>query len=456
GEIGFHDSRTLLISGTKSVTGLDIADFSSTVVNLSDIIPDGDYIVNMAVDSRYGFCVIYRDGDTDNLVIYDLLGNLIDTVTLSSVESDDISADPDSAVPFDIAGRPIIEYCRGGNILVATDKTAYFYNTGEKSCLYGGNPVAHGETSGIQLSLYSLVPQIDSMGKVHSDMYMVVQRSADNADCIVFDKRVLGCTLHPKEIYYSDNGPVLRCRRTGMKMNLDFRNEKIDTIGYSITDDMLMEKLYVSADRGYRIYGYAPENHSGITAYNFALKQLSTGKTCYIGCAGLINGSYSGEAGFLPDGRVYVLGDNDYCIYSTDINDHQPQFVLSDHIDLGENVNTDLEDRILVAAMSDQNGMITAVYYDIKNEEENNFIDDKGLRLKSCYKVAIFDASGRLLRYYNTPLNAVAGYNPVNIYQIGNSLTITVTYQGTGTVISKGVLNYSNNMFTATVMDNPV
>lgn len=436
----------LTVIGADRVFHLSAENSDLLMPNISREIWNSGCITDAAYDKDLGFGVVFRKDSCDYLAVYNTDG---EQVNFTKIGENAVAMPSSDTLPFDIENKPTAEFLQG-NLIISTADTAYCYMTAENMLLCGEKRLVKAENNGEEFALYRLSPHASSKGKLHKTMYMAVKNIGDDVGCVVFDGNMLGMSLGDVEFDTSNAVPVLKCARTGVELDLDFVIGEVSGARYKIPREILGDKLYTSKNKAYSLYTFAPEKHGEVLTYNFALKENSTGKTGYLGCGGLINGAYPGEAGFLSDGMVYVLGNNDYRIYSVDVDNTAALFSLSDCMVLGEDIDKEGTDRVLAAVLPKEDCII-AVYYDTVYETgEDIFLDENRDRLKAVYKAAVLDKNGNVSAEYDTGLNALYGYCPVTIYKSKNKLYLYVTYKDTGAVLAKGTLNLANGSFVLT------
>jgi len=448
GDIRIYGEEAVITNLTR-LTGINTKDASAphTVIDLSGVMGAEGYILSAAAQQD-SFAFLYHTPQEDGLAVFSSKGIMQAKTVLSTDGCHLLKSAESGGLPFDKNFTPGIVFTSGGDILATGQKSAWYYNTAEGILLSATQPLAHVEKGGTEYGLYCLTAQGEYTGTTDSRLYLFVKTvGGQYAKSFFFEGRhLLGSHQNRMDMEIHSGTPQLKVPAIGLEMDVDFSTGKVSP-RYRISEDMLGERLYLSADRQYELY---PMSSEGIT--HIALKEISTGKIRFISNLGRINSACDGETGFMSDGSVYILGDNDFCIYSTDMEALAPVWSLADYMPLGENLNTDKDSRILVSARRNEDGSVYAVYYDTLYYENpaDGFAQGSRTLLKATYTIAHLDKDGNILAEYDTAMNALAGHCPVNIYLRSGKLNLTVTQANTDTVLTKGSLNIKDGTFTVT------
>ena len=429
-----------MVTNLTRLMSLSLEDISvpDTVIDLSGTIGDGGYILSTAAQNgKYAF--LYHTPREDGFACFDSNGVMTEKVMLSTDGCHLIKEAQSDTLPLDSEFTPSVRFMDGDDLLATGQKSAWYYNTSEDILLSSTSPLAYVEKDGAEYGLYCLAATDSYTGMTDERIFLAVKTEKGiYQGGVFFDGRnILGSLNGRMNLELHSGKPQLTVPATGLEMDIDFSAEKVEP-RYKISTDMLGEKMYVSKDKKYELY---PMISDDIT--HIALKEVSTGKIRFISELGTVNhGAYSGETGFLPDGRVYVLGNDDCCIYTTDMEATVPQYRLSDYIQMGDNINTNLDSRVLVAALPYSETSVVALYYDDVHCEnsDDRYYDRETGRLNAVYKAALIDIQGNVT-VYNTEIQAVEGYSPVTIHLRGNKLNIVVSAENTLHVLTKGTLD---------------
>ncbi len=448
GDIRTDGKGTALITGIKNAYILkpDRSGLNITDIALPQEINGTDGIVLKGAVGPGGCGIVYHTEGKDYLWLADSRGVERKVVRLPLGTSALVDMWTDKVIPFDVSHRPTISFT-GGNTLVTGINTAYYYNETTGTLLYG-DPVVQLVNEETTLGFYKM--QADRQGKERhkGDFYMAVKTQDETTESVFIAPDLLGDSKQRKNIVVSDYGYTLVSKETGFEADLNFAKGSIAALRYSIPAEKLEEKMYISTDKQKALYSYAPEEWQGIKTYNIALADRTRTQTAYIACAGLINNAYPGETGFLSPDKIYVLGCDDYRIYSTDTENPHKIFALSDKFPMVDDIDGQLADRVPVAVYhNEKTGEITALYYDT-HRESPRYIAEGDIRLTDTYNLAFFDSEGNLTQTTDTGINALTGHNPVNITVKGNKITITATHRDTDTVLVKAVYDKSKDKTT--------
>ncbi len=441
------DKNTALVVATNTVQKLDIANLPTPQnIALPDI--EGEKITVMAAETDGDTAVLYKNGEKDYLQLTDPEGKTKSLIALSDSGSLTLPS-ADSVMPFDTEKLPAVKV-RGTNTYIAGENTAYFYNYTD-DILLTGHSVSKSRKETDRVGLYIMDTGSAKGNKKTRDYLMAVKDTNNNREFMLIDNRLFGGSTNPKEISLSAKGnTTVKCPAVGVELDLDFAGGKVEAIRQKIPGDALGRRLYICRNMDHGIYDFAPETVEGIATYNIALKEEDTGKIGYLGCAGLINGSYPGETGFLANGDIYILGNDNLKIFTVNVEDTTPVLSLADKFPLGENIDENLTDRILVSAVrNEKTGEIAVVYYDlIKEKGDENHPDGDTSRLKSTYRLAFFDKDGNLQNSFDTGVNAYSGHHPVTLVWKNNKVNLYITYKDTSDVVAKGSFDTATSVFT--------
>ncbi len=442
-----QDKTTALVIGADKVHKLNTDDVTQSH-RISIPLADGEKITVMAAKSRGDTALIYKKGEKDYLQLTDKEGNtkvlmaLAETGTLTQPSADGI-------MPFDTDNLPVIDI-NGTNTFVAGSGTAYFYNSTDDMLLTGHSVSKSDKESG-SAALYVMDKNpVGGGGKIR-DYLLAVNNARDDSRFMLINNRLFGDSTNPKEISLSSTGrATVKCPAVGVELDLDFAGGKVSALRQKIPREALDSRLYICRNMDHGIYDFAPETVEGITTYNIALKEEDTGKIGYLGSAGLINNAYPGETGFLANGDIYLLGNDNLKIFTVNVDDTTPVLSLADKFPLGENIDENLTDRIIVSAVrNEKTGEIAVAYYDFIREKGNeNHLDGDIIRLKATYRLAFFDKDGNLQNSYDTGVNAYTGYHPVTLVWKNNKVNMYITYKGTADVMTKGSFDTATELFT--------
>ncbi len=445
GDIRRGANGTALVTGLKNAWLVNPERDDPQVVNMAlpQTINGSDGIVLKGAVNSGGCSIVFHSDGKDYLWLGDKTGAERKTVQLPVGTGSLINIQQDSIIPFDREYRPVISFT-GGNTLITGKNTAYYYNETAGTLLYG-DPIVQLSTEEANIGFYKMQAEGEGKERHKGDFYIAVRTQQDKAESVFIAPSLLGDSRHEKNILVSDYGYTLVSQELGLEMDLNFAKGSVAALRYTIPREKLEEKMYISIDKSKALYSYAPEEWQGIQTYNIALSQEAQRQTVYVGCAGLINDAYPGETGFLSTEEIYVLGCDDYKIYSTSPNSVTKIFALSDKFPLGEDIDAEFTDRVLTAVVrNEKTKEITAVYYDT-HKENPQYISAGDIRLESTYQLAFFDSEGNLIKTADTGINAFTGYNPVNINRNGNKVTISVTESDTDVVLTKAEYNIAKD-----------
>ena len=169
------------------------------------------------------------------------------------------------------------------------------------------------------------------------------------------------------------------------------------------------------------------------------------------------------QAGFLPDGNIYVFTCEDYKVFDTDMDNPVPVYSLSDIYHTGENRDNGVFYRCLVNFRRDlYTGDILFVYFDLPYADEDGYYlnsENDKWQLDATYRVALLDTDGYIAYNYNTGVPVLTFGKKVDTAVIsmptGNTLRLrsSMTHKN-GQEYFEGILNLENGKyFPLTIFD---
>ncbi|MBQ8604437.1 MAG: hypothetical protein IJ410_06315 [Oscillospiraceae bacterium] len=406
---------------------------------------DGGYIVD-SIQTGDNMAFLYYTENDEGIAVFDSNSQLVSRTSFVKTGDSSNLADVhgDVFVPARLQSDAHI-YDVGGILYAKGDNRSHMfdYNRGRLYTL-SGTPWQTVETED---TIYT-IHRFENYTGGKSAIYMAMaEKGGQITDMQTFSMPVSPVNLAVTSVVNGNGQPVLEFADIGMMITIDFAGDRAYT-QFTITDEMLTEKLYTSPDKAYELYSYAHYD-STVPAYHIALKETATGAIRYIGEIGMINGYYEGETGFVDD-SIYLLTGENLRIFDTDMSSTTHTFALADYFRLG-NIGDGYDTRHLVSSTSTENGGVAVVYYEdnLMAADEDRFADMQSkTTLKSVYKVAVFDFEGNMTASYDTGMNVICGWCPVHSYIKGGEINISVEYKDTDHIFTKGTLNLTDGAFT--------
>ncbi len=214
------------------------------------------------------------------------------------------------------------------------------------------------------------------------------------------------------------------------------------------------EHIAVSKDGAYTVDVYGHWGGGDIVYRQFILRENATGKTKYLGTTG---GMYSGvwDAGFMSNGDIYLLRNDDFLLYDRDMENTAPIFRLGQNFSFGDNVDERIRERTLLAARRDP---VAYTYLGLYIEHLHEYAatgymlnpdENVQLQMKATYKVGMFDTNGHLIREYDTGVHAVRhmGLANVDMY-LTDGDQLHIISKSRGDIYTQGVLNLTTGVYT--------
>ena len=438
---------SIIVTNMSQPIRFSLADMDMKWEKYDTSFADGGYIID-SVQTGENMAFLYYTENDEGIAVFDADSQLVSRTSFVKTKGSSNLADVSSGFVPAVLQNTAHIHETGGALYTEGTSHSYIFDYSRNALYTSGR--SPWKTYTRDDRLWTVLRFENSTGGSIPFIYMAVEeRNGQTTERQTFTSPV---SLANADITMAANGngqPVLNCAQTGMTITVDFTNDTAYT-QFSITEDMLAEKLYTSKDKAYELYSYALSEKSAVPAYHIALKETATGAIRYIGEIGMINGYYEGETGFMNDNTIYLLTGEDYREFTTDMTAGSHTFALADYFPLG--VITDSYDtRHLVSATATGGDSLAVVYYEdnLMAADEDRFADlQSKTTLKSVYKVALFDTEGNMTATYDTGINVICGWCPVHSYIKGDDISITVTYKNTDHIFTKGTLNLTDGAFT--------
>lgn len=458
--IDVTDSFITLVNG-QQVTVLDIYSLEKQPVEFDlSLLGEGRIVPSCTRgDGRYAFA--YYTENEKGIAFYDLDGGYINRVVVNG---------PDSASGLIISNRPsdtsrynvsVISFVDTGLIFLNEEQTlihcgrGYCLNT-ETAEITNDAIVTDSVWDNGRLTVYKVYRRRPADGQ--REYYLMAVSQQDGKTRKVYSDVDLnpgfaydgGRKINYRVYSIRDGEITMECNYTGQKVIFDFNSGTADSM-YTVSEWMLEDryKLTDSPDGNYALYSACHSGGGDISYSNILLVNNRTKQMKYID---YIGGMYGGgsDAGFFSNGDIYVLKRDNFKVFTTDMEEEGPEFCLADKYSFGNYVDGGKKARWLVAARRDpQDYTYIAVYARVSREREDIMLDE--WRMDGTYKVGFFDAYGRLIKEYDTGVDALMssfGLMPVNMWLSGENLHMYGFVKSTDNRYFEGYININTGKYT--------
>ncbi len=411
---------------------------------LSFIKDAGGYIVHSAYGfDRYAF--IYRTDSTEGIAVFDTDGKMLSKyVTENKGDKSD--------VPFSYKNRLDGQFVNENLFLerIAGQSISDFrlYNVAENtmsgSLTFLGQNLTDGDKTYSFCEIY-----------MPSDYYKVLalrQEDGRYTGAVLSDTKgyLYSKQVEGEKSVTSDGKLIFKGQPSGLRFTVDFENNICEK-DYSITEDMLDEKIATSKDKSYSLYEYSKHSYNSRWKSYLAVKNEKSGDISFISdFKGTAKTENVLEAGFFSNGDIYMLTDYDFEIYTAETVESGPIFNIGEKFPLGVKKEDGYRYNNLHAVRRDPADGSFIVVFDHLNEnrfydgpvdsKDSSLFDDK-------YEVSLLDSRGNIVKTYMTQMSVPAGSYPLNIYMTGDTLTLQNVDSETGKILQKATLNITTGKF---------
>ncbi len=180
----------------------------------------------------------------------------------------------------------------------------------------------------------------------------------------------------------------------------------------------------IASKNGYTLYQGDYSGGGDVSYHDIILYEDATGKNKVLDNIGGMYGGLCG-AGFFQNGDVYVIDTDGFKVFSTDMAETGHRFMLGDKFPFGDDINSEIALRYLLAARRDPvDFSYIAVYMEMPHYRDyyDKFVagSEDSQKLKATYKVGCFDPQGNLIKSIDTGENvdwSAFGIQPVYMYK---------------------------------------
>ncbi len=458
--IDVTDSFITLVNG-QQVTVLDIYNLEKQPVEFDLSVLGEGRIVPACTRGEDRCAFAYYTENEKGIAFYDFDGRYINRIVVNQQDSASnliISMKPSDGSRYNV---PITPWVYTGMIFLNEEQTllhcgnGYCLNT-ETGEITNDAIVTDSVWDNGRLTVYKVNRSLPDAGQ--REYYLMAVSQQDGKTRKVYSDVDLnpgfaydGSWGTNYRVYSIRDGEItMECNYTGQKITFDFDSGTADS-SYTVSEWMLEDwyKLTDSPDGKYALYSVCHSGGGDISYSNILLVDNRTKQMKYID---YIGGMYGGgsDVGFFSNGDVYLLRRDDFKVFTTDMDDEGPEFCLADKYSFGDYVDGGKKARWLVAARRDpQDYTYIAVYAQVSREREDIMLDE--WRMDGTYKVGFFDAYGRLIKEYDTGVDALMssfGLVPVNMWLSGENLHMYGFVKNTDNRYFEGYMNINTGKYT--------